>query len=125
MNPAVIGTIVIVCLFCVTIAFVTVWLFRPWLQCFLSGAPVPLFEIVAMSFRRSPVKRICEKRIRANNAGIDLFCKKLERALLQGVDIGQAVDAPCLAKRTDQQVRWEDLVETALAEQRITHHESL
>jgi uncharacterized protein YqfA (UPF0365 family) len=86
--------------------------FRPWLQGFLSGSPVALFDIIGMLMRGSPVRKICEQRIKAGFVGVDLSCRQLELAYRQGVDIEKAVDALCLAKRTDREVCWDDLVAT-------------
>ncbi len=112
MNTSIVIMLAVMCLLTLTTLIVLLRLFRPWLQCFLSGVPVPLFEIVAMQLRQSPVKLICEQRIRANHVGVNLSCSELEQAHLKGVDIEQAVDALCLAQRTDQDVGWEDLVAT-------------
>lgn len=90
-------------------------LFRLWLQCLLAGAPVPAFSLVGLVLRRTPAKLICEQRIRANYVGVDLSCEKIERAHLKGADVKSVVDALCLAKRTDREIHWDDLIATDLA----------
>ena len=93
-----------------TIMLVIAKLFRQWIQCLFAGAPVPAFSLVGMRLRRSPVKLICEQRIRANYVGVELSCEEIERAHLKGADVKSAVDALCLAKRTDREVHWDDLI---------------
>ncbi|NND96319.1 MAG: hypothetical protein HKN47_03195 [Pirellulaceae bacterium] len=92
-------------------------LLRWWFQCYLAGAPVAAFQIVAMHLRRTPIKLICEQRIRAKYVGVELSAQQLEEAHLHGADIKKAVDALCLAKRNDQQVSWQDLIAGDLGEQ--------
>jgi len=96
------------------VAFVAL-LLRPWIQCFLSNAPVSLPEILAMRLRRSPARKICEQRIKASYVGIDLSVRQLEEAHQQGADIEKLVDALCLARRSDQDVGWGDLLDTELS----------
>ena len=96
------------------VVFAYARLFKLWLQCTLSGAPVPLPIIVMMRMRRSDARLICEQRIKAKHAGIDVTPAQLERAYLQGADIQKLVDALIHAERTDQAVTWEQLLETEL-----------
>src|SRR5210317_1105302 len=96
---ALLSCIVLLVAIFVTILSFLVSLLRPWLQCFLSGASVPLFQILAMRLRGTPVKKICEQRIRAAFVGADLSAEQLEKTYKQGVDIEKIVDALCLAKR--------------------------
>lgn len=114
MNAAVFAFIAFFLLF--LLIFVTVFarLFQLWLQCSLSGAPVSLPNILLMQMRKSPARLICEQRIKARHAGIELTTSQLERAHLQGADIEKMVDAMLLAFRTDRNVSWEQLIETEL-----------
>lgn len=105
------------------IGFIFARLLHPWLQCFLAGTPVPVFEIVAMRLRRMPVQRICEQRIKAGQAGVDLSVRELQQALIKGADIEKLVDALCLAKREQHQLTWHDLLETELNEGRRSEAE--
>ncbi|MCM2372344.1 flotillin-like FloA family protein [Aporhodopirellula aestuarii] len=95
------------------VAFVT-QLFRPWLQCFLGNAPVSLPEILAMRLRGSPVRQICEQRIKASFVGVDLSARQLEEVYLKGADVEKLVDALCQAHRTNQDIGWDDLLQTDL-----------
>jgi uncharacterized protein YqfA (UPF0365 family) len=112
---ALLGGISLLIAICIVIVTAVASLFRPWMQCFLSGAPIPLFEILAMRLRGSPVRAICEQRIKAKYAGENLTAEQLEKAHQQGADIEKLVDALCLAKRNDSEVRWEDLIATEFA----------
>ncbi|QDV25775.1 flotillin-like FloA family protein [Aureliella helgolandensis] len=115
MNPIILLFIAVAALMLVVLIAFFMFFFRPWLQCFLSGAPIRAFDVVGMRLRRSPAQLICEQRIRASYVDTQLTVAELEKAHLQGVDIVRAVDALCLAKQTGVDVRWEDLVATDLA----------
>lgn len=102
--------------FLVAVVAVSILLLRPWMQCFMSNAPVTFPEILAMRLRRSPVQKICEQRIKVSYVGVDLSSRKLEQAYLQGADIEKLVDALCLAQRSGQTLSWDDLLRTELDE---------
>src|SRR5690606_24020940 len=84
-------------------------LFRLWLRCHLSGAPVSLPQILMMKLRRSDAQLICEQRIKAAQAGTDLSPGQLERAHLQGADIEKLAETMLHARRTGREVTWEQL----------------
>ncbi|QEF96384.1 SigmaW regulon antibacterial [Stieleria maiorica] len=106
--------ILLILVFFITIAITLLAMFRPWLQCFLSGTPVPLFKIVGMRLRNAPVRRICEQRIKAGSVGVDLPVEQLEDAHRKGADIEKLTDSLCLARRSDRDVTWDELLHTEL-----------
>ena len=110
--PLMLAVIGVVFLSLIVAFFVT--LFRPWLQCFLSNAPVTLPEILGIRLRGSPVRKLCEQRIKASFVGVDLSLRQLEEAHLKGADIERLVDALCMAHRTNQEIEWDDLLQTEL-----------
>jgi uncharacterized protein YqfA (UPF0365 family) len=89
--------------------------FRLWIQCTLSGTPVPLTQIVAMTLRRTPARLICESAILLNQSGIAVTATDLERAYLHGADVEKLTQAMLHARRTGRDVTWEQLVQTELA----------
>lgn len=95
-------------------AYAFVSLFRLWLQCFMSGTPTPFVKLLGMRLRRSPIRKICEQRIKAGYAGVDLPVEPLEQAHQQGADIEKLVDALCVARREDSPLTWDDLLQTEL-----------
>lgn len=88
--------------------------FRLWIQCTLSGAAIPLTQIVAMTLRKSPAPLICQSAIKLRQSGANVTATDLERAYLQGADIDKLTEAMLHAKRTDRDVTWEQLVQTEL-----------
>lgn len=88
--------------------------FRLWLQCFLSGAGIQFPHIIAMRLRNSPVRQICELRVKLKQNGIPVSATELERAYVQGADIEKLAETMLHAHRTDRDVSWEQLVETEL-----------
>jgi uncharacterized protein YqfA (UPF0365 family) len=88
--------------------------FRLWMQCTLSGAAIPLTQIVAMTLRKTPAPLICESTIKLRQAGTNVTATDLERAYLQGADVEKLTEAMLHAKRTGRDVTWEQLVQTEL-----------
>lgn len=88
--------------------------FQLWLLCFVSGAGVQFPQIVAMRLRNSPVRQICELRVKLKQNGIPVSAADLERAHLQGADIEKLTDAMLHAKRTDREITWDQLVTAEL-----------
>lgn len=97
-----------------SVALVFAKFFRLWIQCTLSGAAIPLTQIVAMTLRKSPARLICESAIKLRQAGTDVTATDLERAYLQGADIDKLTEAMLHARRTGHDVTWEQLVQTEL-----------
>jgi uncharacterized protein YqfA (UPF0365 family) len=88
---------------------------RLWIQCAMSGAPVPLTQIVAMTLRKTPARLICESAIKLNQSGVSVTATDLERAYLQGADVEKLTEAMLHARRTGRDVTWDQLVQTELA----------
>lgn len=88
--------------------------FRLWIQCTLSGAAIPLTQIVAMTLRKTPARLICVSAIRLRQSGADVTATDLERAYLQGADIDKLTEAMLLARRTGRDLTWQQLVQTEL-----------
>lgn len=88
--------------------------FRLWMQCTLSGAAIPLTQIVAMTLRKTPAPLICESAIKLRQSDVNVTATDLERAYLQGADVDKLTEAMLHAKRTGRDVTWEQLVQTEL-----------
>jgi uncharacterized protein YqfA (UPF0365 family) len=88
---------------------------RLWMQCTLSGTPIPLTQIVAMTLRKTPARRICESAIKLNQSGLGVTATDLERAYLQGADVEKLTETMLHARSTGRDVTWEELVQTELA----------
>ncbi len=62
-----------------------------WLRALIAGAPVGLFNMVAMRLRRVPVGLIVDNRITAVKAGLDPTTNQLEAHYLAGGNVEQVV----------------------------------
>lgn len=62
-----------------------------WLRALIAGAPVGLFNMVAMRLRRVPVSLIVDQRITAVKAGLAISTNELEAHLLAGGNVEQVV----------------------------------
>ena len=78
--------IFVVIVFFFVVSYIGIW-FRAW----LSKAPVPISNMVAMRFRRVPVGLIVDQRITAMKAGIDISPDLLEAHYLAGGNVNNVV----------------------------------
>ncbi len=62
-----------------------------WLRAAIAGAPVGLFNMVAMRLRRVPVSLIVDQRITSVKAGLKLSTNELEAHYLAGGNVEQVV----------------------------------
>jgi uncharacterized protein YqfA (UPF0365 family) len=113
VNPIIFMIAGVFLLFFLIIGLLFWTIFRPWLQCFMSGTPVSVFQLVGMKLRRSPVQKLCELKIMATQAGVDLQWAQLESAALAGVDVELIIRAMIKAQGHGLQIRWEDALAQA------------
>ena len=65
-----------------------------WFQAFVSGTPIPLFNIIGMSLRKIPPRLIVNARITAYKAGLkDISVSDLETHYLAGGHVPEVVAA--------------------------------
>jgi uncharacterized protein YqfA (UPF0365 family) len=125
-QPAKLFTLVVVgvmLLFLVVSAIVFWTIFRPWLQCFLSGTPISAVQLVAMKMRRTPVKMLCELKIMARQAGVDVSWTDLERSYLAGVDVELIVRSMIKAHGLGLELSWDQALDQAKQNQFEDYHE--
>lgn len=96
--------------------------FTPWLQAFLAGVPISVFQIVGMRLRRVNVRVVVRSLIMATQAGVPVPSTEMESAYLQGVDLEKITLALIHADREGKKVTFQELVEADL-EDRL--HEKL
>lgn len=91
--------------------------FRIWLKCLMAGANVTLIHIVGMKLRKSPVAKLCDVKIMATQAGMDVKLSDIERGHIAGADVELVVRAMIKAQQLDQELTWEDALKGALKNQ--------
>ena len=64
-----------------------------WVQALVSGAPISIFDLVAMRLRRVPIQLIVTARITAKKAGMDIQADKWEAHYLAGGKVDQLLRA--------------------------------
>jgi uncharacterized protein YqfA (UPF0365 family) len=99
MDPLLIGILVIggiVLLFFLVFLFN---FFNLWVQAWLSGAPVRLFSLIGMRFRKVRPEVIVLSRIKAVKAGIQISTDMLETHYLSGGRVPQVINALIAANR--------------------------
>lgn len=87
---------------------------RCWLQAWASGLPISMFNIIGMRFRRIPVRTVLGFLIMARQAGVDIRCRQMESAYLQGVDLEKVTLAMIHARRQNKDIMFSELVEADL-----------
>jgi uncharacterized protein YqfA (UPF0365 family) len=108
-----VATVVLLLFFLVMLVFM-ISLVRPWMQAFLSGTPVSVFDILGMRLRRADVNALLKWLIMARQAGVALSCRQLESAALQGADLEKLTLAMIHAKKQNMEVTFEELVASDL-----------
>lgn len=124
MPPAKIELIVagIFLLVVLTIVYTIGRLFTVWLQAFMAGVPVSIFQVLVMRFRKVDMRVVVRSLIMATQAGVSVTSMEMESAYLQGVDLEKITLAMIHAKREGMKVTFQELVEADL-ENRL--HEKL
>lgn len=78
-----------------------------WFQAFVSGTPIPLFNIIGMSLRKIPPRVIVNARITAYKAGLkDISVSDLETHYLAGGHVQEVVSAMIAADKANIPLDW-------------------
>jgi uncharacterized protein YqfA (UPF0365 family) len=78
-----------------------------WFQAFVSGTPIPLFNIIGMSLRKIPPRIIVTTRINSYKAGLkNITVEDLETHFLAGGHIKEVVDAMIAADKANIPLDW-------------------
>lgn len=78
-----------------------------WFQAFVSGTPIPLFNIIGMSLRKIPPRLIVNARINAFKAGLkDITVSDLETQYLSGGHVTEVVTALIAADKANIPLDW-------------------
>jgi uncharacterized protein YqfA (UPF0365 family) len=78
-----------------------------WFQAFVSGTPIPLFNIIGMSLRKIPPRIIVNAHINAHKAGLkDICVADLETHYLAGGRIIDVVAALIAAQKANIALDW-------------------
>lgn len=78
-----------------------------WFQAFVSGTPIPLFNIIGMSLRKIPPRIIVNARINSFKAGLkDITVSDLETHYLAGGHVTEVVTALIAADKANIPLDW-------------------
>lgn len=78
-----------------------------WFQAFVSGTPIPLFNIIGMSLRKIPPRIIVNARINSFKAGLkDISVSDLETHYLAGGHVTDVVTAMIAADKANIPLDW-------------------
>ena len=100
--------------FFVIVFFLMLSLVRPWMQSFVSGAPITIFDLIGMKLRRIDVAQVLKCRILAKQSGVELSSRELQQAYLRGVDLEKLTLAHIEAQKQQLGTSFEELVELDL-----------
>ena len=100
---AIIGLVIIVILLFIVGSFLSVWL-----KAFSSGAPVSMWNLVAMRYlRKLPYSMIVDARIMAVKAGLPITVEEFETHYMAGGDIIQTVMGLINAQKAGIPLEWD------------------
>ncbi len=100
MNDIIIWVVVgVVALVLLIAVVVMAQFFNLWLQAFMSGAPVGIFDLIGMRLRKVPPSVIVLSRIQAVKAGLTLETRELESHYMAGGRVPQVTRALIAANR--------------------------
>ncbi|MDP1879602.1 MAG: flotillin-like FloA family protein, partial [Parachlamydiaceae bacterium] len=78
-----------------------------WFQAFVSGTPIPLFNIIGMSLRKIPPQTIVNARINLFKAGLkEITVSDLETHYLAGGHVTNVVEALIAADKANIPLDW-------------------
>lgn len=78
-----------------------------WFRAFISGTPIPLFNIIGMSLRKIPPKLIVDSRVTLFKAGLkDITVSDLETHYLAGGHVQDVVTAIIAADKANLNLDW-------------------
>lgn len=81
--------------------------FSLWFQAYVSGTPIPLFNIIGMSLRKIPPREIVNARINLFKAGLkDITVSDLETHYLAGGHVPEVVSAMIAADKANIALDW-------------------
>lgn len=87
-----------------------------WFQAFVSGTPVPLFNIIGMSLRKIPPRVIVNARINSYKAGLkDIAVSDLETHYMAGGRVENVVRAMIAADKANIPLTWRQATAIDLA----------
>jgi len=87
-----------------------------WFQAFVSGTPIPLFNIIGMSMRKIPPRIIVNARINSYKAGLkDISTADLETHYLAGGKVENVVRAMIAAEKANIPLTWRQATAIDLA----------
>lgn len=95
-------TIIVIVLLSIMGKFISLWF-----QAFVSGTPIPLFNIIGMSLRKIPPRVIVNARINAYKAGLkQISVEDLETHFLAGGHVKEVIDAMIAADKANIGLDW-------------------
>lgn len=78
-----------------------------WFQAFVSGTPIPLFNIIGISLRKIPPRTIVSGRINLYKAGLkDITVSDLETHFMAGGNVPNVVEAMIAADKANIALDW-------------------
>jgi uncharacterized protein YqfA (UPF0365 family) len=101
------GLIFLIAILCLIILSIVGKFISLWFQAFVSGTPIPLFNIIGMSLRKIPPREIVNARINLFKAGLkDITVSDLETHYLAGGHVRNVVEALIAADKANIPLDW-------------------
>src|SRR3954453_1278277 len=105
IDLATIGLIAV--LIVVLIGIAVLWRFLGlYIRAWISGAHVPLLDLIGMSLRRGSPMAIGNARIQATRGGLDISTQEMESHVLTGGDVVRVINAMVAANKANIDLQW-------------------
>jgi uncharacterized protein YqfA (UPF0365 family) len=108
----------------VTVAIMAVLLqfFGLYARALMSGAPVPMVNLIGMKLRRVDARTVTDAWIQATRAQVDVTLPELESHLLSGGDVQHVMAAIIAAKQTGKELTWKGAAAMDLAQRDVVEY---
>ena len=106
-QPVLIGGLIVVGIVALIVLFYLGQYISLWFQALLSGARVPLIDLIMMRFRKVRPQEIVFNRISAKKAGLELSTDDLEAHYLAGGRVTNVVRAMIAADKAKIELPWD------------------
>ena len=106
-QPVLIGGLIVVGIVALIVLFYLGQYISLWFQALLSGARVPLIDLIMMRFRKVRPQEIVFNRISAKKAGLEISTDELEAHFLAGGRVTNVVRAMIAADKAKIELPWD------------------
>jgi uncharacterized protein YqfA (UPF0365 family) len=115
-NPLMMAMVVVVLVATLLVLAVMMQFFGLYARALVSGAPVPMFNLIGMRLRRVDAKAVINAWIQARRAHVPVALAELESHVLAGGDVPHVMAAVVAARERGRELEWKQAAAMDLAQ---------